>query len=649
MKFYKKRLKPVFIIALSLFFWLINGEIRAANKINSERFKCPLCNIDFSVFTDSESGDKMAIDGQPLPFRPAPLPQCPLCGGVFSHQDYSKKETSQLKRIIWSKEYQKLISASSLWKDAFIKERMFYSDYELFIAWHKAALQETNGSQKHRVALGKAVLFLTNWLTLQKDDKSIETAQNHLKLADILRQASKFDRAQQKLNKLIKLDVNELKPVIRKEQELIKSKTIMRVVAPNGNRLHRAITENNKELVKSLLENKSFLNESDLQGNTPLILAIKLKRPQMVSLLLKNGASPVKTDANLNTPLHIATQNNHLAMVKTLLKATPGIDHKNISGQTALHIAARNCYLEIFNFLLKENADTSLTDSAGNSVLHLACTGTETARINICKNILELQPRKLVNLRNYSDYTPLHIAAINGAKKLVPLLVKAGADIDARLPDGSTALFFCRPKLIPHLISLKADKLLKNNRGLTAFEYALLNGLKKRIHFFRNYMKKSKISQPNNPEIFKSLQKAIKAGKTELARRLVNQSPNLVDYKEAKLGETALHIAAANNQTAILNFLLKNNAKLNSRNFFRRTPLHYAAMQGNLNLAKTLIDAGADLFAVDLRGNTPLHDAATSGDLETYKYLIKAGAADSAKNNSGLSPDDIFTENKEEN
>ncbi|MGM0599240.1 MAG: ankyrin repeat domain-containing protein [Candidatus Rifleibacteriota bacterium] len=649
MNFVRNRLESVLIIAVSLLFLLLNCKISAANKFNSERFKCPLCNIDFSVFaeTKSDTDSAMAIDGQPLSFKPAPLPQCPLCGGVFTRKNYTEKEINELKRIVWSKAYQKTGSESSLWKSAIIKERMFYSDYDLFVAWHKAALQENSGSNKHKLALDKAAFHLKNWLILQNEAASKETAKNYLKLADILRQAENFNEAQKQLEKVKNININELQPVIRKEQQLIKDKNTRRVAAPDGNRLHQAIAAGNREEVKSLLKNRELLSESDLQGNTPLLLAVKLKKPQIVSLLLKNGASTGSTDIELHSPLHEATQNNDLTMLNTLLKANPVINSKNRSGQTAIHVAAKNCYPEAFSLLLRHNADINLTDSAGNSVLHLVCTGTETARVSICKKILELNPQ--INSRNFSDYTPLHIAAINGSKELITTLVRAGADIDSRLPNGNTALFFCKTDLIPHFLTLGANPELKNNQGLTPFDYALLNGIKKRIHAFRKVLQKqNKISSTASASL-KSLHKAIRNGKIDLVNKLVGQNPEIVNYKDIKLGETALHIAAEANQTAIAKFLLKNNAKINCYNHFARTPLHYTAMQGNLNLVKTLIEAGANLFAVDLRGSTPLHDAATSGDIETYQYLIRAGAVDSTKNNAGRSPKDIFNENKEEN
>jgi ankyrin repeat protein len=377
------------------------------------------------------------------------------------------------------------------------------------------------------------------------------------------------------------------------------------------------------------------------------MLAVKLNKKQIVSLLLKNGVSPDSADAELNTALHIATQNNNLKMLNTLLAAKPKINRKNRSGQTALHIAAKNCHPEAFALLLKHNADTSLTDSAGNSILHLVVAGTEAARNIICRKILELQPQ--INSRNFSDYTPLHIAAINGSKELVTMLVKAGADIDSRLPNGNTALFFCKTNLISCLITLGANPDLKNNQGLTPFDYALLKGIKKRINAFRKVFQNQKKFKNSGSASLKVFHNAIKNGKIDLVKKLVSSNPNLIIYKEVKLGETALHIAIAANQTEIAKFLLENNAKISSSNFFRRTPLHYAAIQGNLNLVKTLIDANANLFVTDLRGNTPLHDAATSGDLETYQYLIRAGAADSTKNEAGRSPKDIFKENQEKN
>lgn len=54
------------------------------------------------------------------------------------------------------------------------------------------------------------------------------------------------------------------------------------------------------------------------------------------------------------------------------------------------------------------------------------------------------------------------------------MLIEAGADLNFKNNDGSTALhvaaFFCKPDMVKMLLEKKADKTIKNKYGSTAYE-----------------------------------------------------------------------------------------------------------------------------------------------------------------------------------
>lgn len=107
-----------------------------------------------------------------------------------------------------------------------------------------------------------------------------------------------------------------------------------------------------------------------------------------------------------------------------------------------------------------------------------------------------------------------------------------------------------------------------------------------------------------------------------------------------KQGTTALHIAAAGNHLAMVNFLVGAGAIM-VRNVDGSSPLHFAAEKGYAAIAEVLLnDIDLGWLAVnskDTRGRTPLHLAVVS-DGKTVTALLKAGAYVHAKDKNGQTP-----------
>lgn len=92
-------------------------------------------------------------------------------------------------------------------------------------------------------------------------------------------------------------------------------------------------------------------------------------------------------------------------------------------------------------------------------------------------------------------------------------------------------------------------------------------------------------------------------------------------------GLKPIHIAAENNQIAVVKFLLQHGERVNSIDEEdNNTPLHYACMTGSLEMVKLLISKGADVDAENYVKETPLLQAVYNGNSEIVEILLKNGA-----------------------
>lgn len=122
--------------------------------------------------------------------------------------------------------------------------------------------------------------------------------------------------------------------------------------------------------------------------------------------------------------------------------------------------------------------------------------------------------------------------------------------------------------------------------------------------------------------------------------------PQILHYAYA--GDTALHLAAAAHQPAIVQDLLNSGANVRARNRRGAEPLHYAAdgapdsvawhPEDQAEVVRLLIEAGADPNATDKSGVAPLHRAMRTRCSAAVRELLKCGADARRTNKSGSTP-----------
>lgn len=129
-------------------------------------------------------------------------------------------------------------------------------------------------------------------------------------------------------------------------------------------------------------------------------------------------------------------------------------------------------------------------------------------------------------------------------------------------------------------------------------------------------------------------------GDEKLARRLIILGADVsAECNQQMLaGQTALHIAAGQNHTAIMRMLLDKGARANAKDTLGATPLHEAAAHGSLEAAALLLKSGAALEARQNDGQTPLFWTAVGGNAKVTRLLLDNGAEVNARDYSELTP-----------
>ncbi len=222
-----------------------------------------------------------------------------------------------------------------------------------------------------------------------------------------------------------------------------------------------------------------------------------------------------------------------------------------------------------------------------------------------------------VNLKDKNHrMTPLHYAADGGHKRMVDLLISRGADVNAKDGSDKTALYLAMERNFPAvaetLLTAKADVNASNDRGITPLMLAAQNGDRK--------LAAAMLALGANP----NLQNNTRQGWSSESRERYG---------------TALHLAAARNDAAMVALLLTHHADVKLRSIAGCTPLDVAALMGATEVASQLISAGADVNAAGpantTGGATPLLLATGNDHTDTVKLLLEHGANPDAAYTTG--------------
>ncbi|XP_060551884.1 uncharacterized protein LOC132713348 isoform X2 [Ruditapes philippinarum] len=202
--------------------------------------------------------------------------------------------------------------------------------------------------------------------------------------------------------------------------------------------IHIAVVHENIDLVKKFIDIMAVSGKTVDRFNklqqTPLHLAVLVKRPEIVSALLIAGANPNLLDRHGYTSVHISVQKQQPECMETVFRDSKfpvKLNTRDYEGYYPLHTCVELDNLKMMVALIKKGADMDCQDGkAGRSVLLYA---VEYNRLSIVHYLLEHGATP--DLQNYASVTPMMTAQAANQDEIITWLNKA-LDIGTKYEDS---------------------------------------------------------------------------------------------------------------------------------------------------------------------------------------------------------------------
>ena len=433
-------------------------------------------------------------------------------------------------------------------------------------------------------------------------------------------------------------------------------------------RLVNAVKNQDRAAVTSLLQQKIDVNTPEADGTTALHWAVRADDLDTADRLIKAGADIKRANRYGVTPLYLASVNGSAPMIEKLLKAGADANEVTTEGETALMTAARTGNVAAAKVLLDNGAKVDAKETwQGQTALMWAVAQKHPemvkeliargADVNVrsATKIWERQntaePRE--KWMPLGSQTPLMFAAREGCDACVPLLVAAGAQVDAKdIDDELTPLIMSlingHYDAAGALINAGADVNLSDKLGRTPLYSAVDD---------HSMPVSARPSPTEFDEVLSSLDviKLLLAKGAEVNLQLKNGQPYRTKLDRGTdgmlgAGTTPLVRAAKAADHVAMKLLFEKGADPNLATRNGITPLMAAAgvgtsdadTTGRVKLQPDIIEsinlclaAGADINAADSNGRTALFGAAQQGFDKVVQFLAEKGAKVDVKDRNG--------------
>ncbi|WP_194715603.1 ankyrin repeat domain-containing protein [Noviherbaspirillum soli] len=175
---------------------------------------------------------------------------------------------------------------------------------------------------------------------------------------------------------------------------------------------------------------------------------------RQVEALLQSGADVNEANANGNTALMVAVRMGQANIVRRLLEAGAGVDPVNRAGLTALHMAVLAENVEVARMLLEKAPQLDQLDQSGFTPLSLAVQNDQPQLVQVLLAAGANPDIAVSGTSRLSGLTPLMTSVLHKNLEIAGLLLAAGADVHQATANGRHALLFAVQRDDPGMVDL---------------------------------------------------------------------------------------------------------------------------------------------------------------------------------------------------
>jgi ankyrin repeat protein len=436
--------------------------------------------------------------------------------------------------------------------------------------------------------------------------------------------------------------------------------------------LSDAIQAGNREEIQKLLKDPAAVKAIEADGTTPLHWAVRADDVETSKALLKAGANASAANRYGVTPLSLAAVNGNVAMIEALLSAGASANSIVSKGQTVLMTAARTGNPGAVRVLIDHGADLNARESqlgetalmwaaSENHAEVVALLASRGADVNARSSTIPFPKDRfglegVLTILPHGSWTPLMYAARDGGVDAARVLAKAGADVNATDPDGTTALILAimnsHYDTANAILDADADPNITDKAGMAALYAAVDMSSLGEVYG----MPPRKVKDTLKPtDLISRLiaKRAIVDARLTSATLQRNHTPG---EPQLGAGTTPLMRAARNGDYAAMRLLLAAGADPTLKQPRGTTALMMAAGLGRglgvfakdygteadlRQAVELLVERGVDVNASTDDGITAIHLAAQAGLDSVVTVLAKAGAQLDVKDKRGRTPVDM--------